>query len=144
MVVLAIACDAAGPTMVCGCPPSFWGATVAGTVIDASGAPVPGARLVLQGFAPGFAPPPGPVPDGLATSPYLPKTDAHGKFVAEVYGHSPVSGVSGGSAELDLWSKTFLPGADTPILVMVGKVTFQLNSVGPDTARVTVTLPPQG
>lgn len=122
---VGVACDFSRP--ICGCTPTFYGAFVAGTVTDASGAPVANTPLLLMGMNAGqsFNPPASPY-EGML------KTTADGKFVAEVMG-------MGDLQEIRI---AVYPAGRSVVTTSAGAATFHLNRFGPDTVKVSVVLPP--
>jgi hypothetical protein len=123
--MVGVACDFSRP--ICGCTPSFYGAFVAGTVTDASGAPVANAPIMLIGtnVAQSFNPP---------STPYegLQKTTAEGKFATEVMGMGDLQ---------EIRVAVYPPGRSV-VVASAGSASFHLNSFGSDTVKVSITLPP--
>jgi hypothetical protein len=126
LALIGVSCDFVEP--VCACTPPYFGALVAGTVIDASGQPVPNASIYMVGTQPGrtfFAP--------EVAEEYMPKTGADGAFVAQVTGDQE-------DVPLELHAKVYLP--DRSAAVQAGTAVFHMNRFGPDTVKVSIVLPP--
>ena len=124
LVLLGIGC--VGLTDVCGCPPSYLGTSVRGTLRDATGAPLPGTRFFLMARLPSGAfmePPP--------ADQSFDRSAADGTFIAEVMGSA--AGLN------DVRAAVYVE--TTPVVVDLGQMTFYLNGNGPYAQR-DIVLPP--
>jgi hypothetical protein len=129
--VLALFACTTTPTSLCGCPPSRSTVLVGGTVLDAGGAPVSGARLYLDG-----APRSGTgqsAPQYLDSAPSA-TTDATGSFRALVY--SPYS-----PGILELRAAVMRPGVADTVRLVVGLASFHDERTQPDSIYATLRLP---
>ena len=116
MVLLAIGC--VGITDVCSCPPSYHGATVAGVLRDADGAPLANTHFFL--FSPSDAGQDFPAPPLNAG---MPRSGPDGSFRTEVMGREGLQRVA---------AFVYAGEGTSPVRVFIGMATFQLNGAGPD------------
>lgn len=125
IALVGIACDFAKP--ICGCTPVVHLAVVSGTVKDELGTPVANTPFMMVGMDAGrtFTPP-------TAPSDYFYKTDANGKFVAEIYG----------SGEVQEIRAAFYPAGRGVVVVNAGTAMFHRGGLLTDTVKVLITLPP--
>jgi hypothetical protein len=127
VVTIGLGCDFVEP--VCACMPPYFGALVAGTVVNASGQPVPGASIYMVGLPSGrtFL-----APETAAE--YMPKTGADGAFIAQVTGDRE-------GEPLELHANVYLSSGSVAA-VKAGTAVFHMNRFGPDTVKVSIVLPP--
>ncbi len=118
------------PTALCGCPPARSTAYVRGTLTDANGLAIAGARVYFDAVptSPGTAYP--PVVAGLGES----QTDAGGTFRGLVYSlFSP--------GPLALRAAVVRPGLPDTVRLAAGLATFRHERDRPDTVSVNLRLP---
>ena len=126
LAVIALACST--PTDVCGCPPARSAVVVAGTVADAAGAPVAGARILLDA-----------VPLTLSSEPpiaysIVPVTDAAGAFAGRAYS-------LWADDEQALRAAVVRPGTADTVRLRLGAATLRPEHGRLDTVRVALRLP---
>jgi hypothetical protein len=128
-VVALFACTT--PTSLCGCPPTRSTVLVGGTLLDAGGVPVSGARVYLDG-----APRPAtgqPVPQYLDFTQSV-TTNTAGSFRALAYSiYSP--------GTLELRAAVVRPGVADTVRLVVGLAPFHNERETPDSVYVTLRLP---
>lgn len=131
-VLVVVACSSITGD-VCACPPAFSGKAIAGSVLDAKGAPIANALLLIRAVPP--REPGVEFPDSVLFFDAKTKTD--GSFAGRLrLFRGPTD-----SAEVHLG--VYRTASSKPIHIVAGTVTgFTLNSFGPDTARFTIQLPP--
>jgi len=127
-VVASLACTI--PTTLCGCPPARSTVFVRGSLTDAAGQTVGGARLYFDG-----------VPASQSTSfpvyvggPGDTQTDGGGTFATLIY--SPFS-----PGQLVLRAAVVRPGLPDTVTLSVGGVTFRNERETPETVSVALHLP---
>ena len=125
--VFGVACDLVDPQPMCGCEPTFYGAVVSGSIVDAAGAPVANTPFMVGAVRPGEV-------LNLPETPsvHLEKTDAEGKFVRQIMAGE-------GAKEIRV---AVYPSGRGLVVVSAGNADFHLNTFGTDTVKVAVTLPP--
>ena len=124
LVLVAIGC---GITDVCGCPPSYFGTTVEGTLRDAGGAQLPNTRFFFLTRSKS-----GVFPDPPAFDPGLPASRADGSFASDV-----MMGFDAGLHQV----RAAVYVGPTPVIVDLGEMAFYLNGNGPHAQR-DIVLPP--
>lgn len=125
-VAVVIACST--PTEVCGCSPPIPAVIVEGTVTNASGAAVAGARVLFDGVAPEMASDP-PLSDWLTTV-----TDAEGEFSGRAYSRG------GQSGQLVLRAGVIKAGSTDTLRFRLGLANFHSGTPF-DTIRVAIAIP---
>ena len=125
-IAIVVACSS--PTDACGCSPIPPGVIVVGTVTDASGAPVVGAQLLLDG-----------IPDTTTVEPPLADdgrtfTDETGEFTERVLSRNYLAG------ELILRAGVIEAGTTDTVRLRLGRARFRSGSPL-DTLRVAISIP---
>ncbi|MBA3889104.1 MAG: carboxypeptidase regulatory-like domain-containing protein [Gemmatimonadaceae bacterium] len=117
------------PTDLCGCPPARSAVYVRGTLTDANGLAIAGARVYLDGV------PTGTTADLLALNGFgASQTDADGAFRGLAYSmFSP--------GPLALRAAVVRPGLPDTVRLAAGLATFRYERDRPDTVSVDLRLP---
>lgn len=131
----ALTCGAATlacaiPTSVCGCTPSRSSVFVRGSLTDAAGQAVAGARLYFDGAPLGQATSSRVYVDGPGDA----GTDASGAFQGRVFSVSP-------PGPLALRVAVVQAGLPDTVRLTVGSATFRNQRDTPDTVSISVRLP---